>query len=280
MSKEKTSKDTRNATSSPESVVGAEPLNCPVGVQTDLFGPAPVPANPFRWQGLEKALKTTGTSGRSSPDSSVSADLQRCLESRLRQNLDVNGSPEYDLTLKQWDMPSGPPIFRLRAWGRRTSGKDCGGWPTAKVRDAKGGYEGGRIRDGKISTDTLDVTVMLASGQTPSGGPAGTENGAGCRGGWATPQERDGPHNKTGYKNQPCLVNQAEAAGYPTPNHNTTGPGNQGRQGGENIQTKAEVFMMPDMTGWKLNPRFSLWLMGYPAEWGYCAVPAMRLCPS
>ena len=34
-------------------------------------------------------------------------------------------------------------------------------WPTPTTRNHKGGYEGGRIRDGKISTDTLDVTAQL-----------------------------------------------------------------------------------------------------------------------
>ena len=37
------------------------------------------------------------------------------------------------------------------------------GWPTCSVRDHKGGYQGGRIRNGQISTDTLDVTAQLAT---------------------------------------------------------------------------------------------------------------------
>jgi len=28
--------------------------------------------------------------------------------------------------------------------------------------------------------------------------------------------------------------------------------------------------------GYRLNPLFSLWLMGYPAEWGYCGVRGTR----
>jgi hypothetical protein len=47
-----------------------------------------------------------------------------------------------------------------------------GGWPTPTARDSKGGYQGGRIRKGKISTDSLDVTAQLAHGQTPSASPA------------------------------------------------------------------------------------------------------------
>ena len=57
-------------------------------------------------------------------------------------------------------------------------------WPTPSVRDQKGGYEGGRIRDGKISTDTLDVVAQLVgparltvSGELLTGSSAGMESG-------------------------------------------------------------------------------------------------------
>lgn len=37
-------------------------------------------------------------------------------------------------------------------------------WPTPSTRDHKGGYQGGRIRNGKVSLDTLDVAVQHFSG--------------------------------------------------------------------------------------------------------------------
>ena len=37
-------------------------------------------------------------------------------------------------------------------------------WPTPSARDHKGGYQGGRIRNGKASFDTLDVAVQHYSG--------------------------------------------------------------------------------------------------------------------
>ena len=58
------------------------------------------------------------------------------------------------------------------------------GWPTAATRDGKGGYLGGRMRDGKISTDTLDVAAQLcgparrtATGEMLTGSSAGTASG-------------------------------------------------------------------------------------------------------
>jgi len=33
-------------------------------------------------------------------------------------------------------------------------------WPTPSTRDGKGGYIGGRMRNGKVSMDTLDVAVQ------------------------------------------------------------------------------------------------------------------------
>ena len=58
------------------------------------------------------------------------------------------------------------------------------GYPTPASRDGKGGYQGGRIRNGKTSTDTLDVTAQLAtparltaSGNLLTGSTAGMESG-------------------------------------------------------------------------------------------------------
>ena len=35
-------------------------------------------------------------------------------------------------------------------------------WPTPATTDHKGGYQGGRMRNGKLSTDRLDVTAQIA----------------------------------------------------------------------------------------------------------------------
>lgn len=58
------------------------------------------------------------------------------------------------------------------------------GWPTPTASDHKGGYPGGRIRNGKISTDRLDVVAQIAgpvrltaSGKMLTGSNAQMENG-------------------------------------------------------------------------------------------------------
>ena len=43
-------------------------------------------------------------------------------------------------------------------------------WPTASSRDHKGGYIGGRIRNNKVSRDTLDVAVQWTDNQSKIGG--------------------------------------------------------------------------------------------------------------
>ncbi len=58
------------------------------------------------------------------------------------------------------------------------------GWPTPTASDHKAGYQGGRVRNGKLSTDRLDVAAQLAepirltdSGKVLTGCSAGMESG-------------------------------------------------------------------------------------------------------
>jgi len=57
---------------------------------------------------------------------------------------------------------------------RRGKNKDLGMmtalWPIPTTRDHKGGYQGGRIRNGKVSMDTLDVAVQHTDNQQKTGG--------------------------------------------------------------------------------------------------------------
>ena len=195
---------TCSATFSPVLVVGATPCALPDGPTTDLFGRAVAHASPSAPQAPKKAPLMIDTSGLSGSISSASAALESSLVSKLKQRLTTDGSILFNLIWKVKATPAGRQVYRLRASARRTLDNDCGswpttltadgrgsagvgkrelpnvvkwvGWPTTSTRDYKGGYRGGRMRNNKISTDTLDVAAQLTSGQTAIGSPAATEN--------------------------------------------------------------------------------------------------------
>lgn len=243
------SSTTRSATSSRGSADGPTLFDWLDGTQTDQSGPAPVHAKASPSQGRGKEKTTPDISGPRSSISSASAALQRSLESRLVQPSVTGGSMIYKETWKERVTPAGTRYLEHTASAHRTSGSGCtgwptpntpsggrssdpskmdatgktedgrkhtaslehavkfAGWPTASSRDVKGGYEGGRIRDGKISTDTPDVVAQLTG----------------------TPADR------------------TSAATEST-------------------------------ASFRLNPRFSLWLMGFPDEWASCGERAMQSC--
>lgn len=86
-------------------------------------------------------LPTIATYGRSSGDSSPSADLQSSLASRLVERMDCYGSPEYALHSKCLDTALGPQIWQRQALARRTSDNEStgepAGWVTPSARDHK-----------------------------------------------------------------------------------------------------------------------------------------------
>ena len=85
----------------------------------------------------------------------------------------MNGSPEYVLTWKEWDMISGPPICALRARARRISDKGFTGWGTPNTMDhlPSGNLEqspwvasvGVRFLDGKTRR-VMPGIALLANG--------------------------------------------------------------------------------------------------------------------
>jgi len=237
------SSDTGSAISSPASPGGRSLSRSPDGPKIEKYGPDPVPVSRFRAPDKNGALRTSVTFGQCFAVSLRSAVLQRSLENRLRARLDVNGSPEYVLTWKHWDMPAGRPICALRASRRRTSGNGCGlelkTWPTPMAgTPAQNGYNGAG------NTDSLRKTIALLKD-------------------WATPRARDCENNGVSIARAAKGVADSldlqrklvclNGMDRPSPL--------SARMGG---------------AAYPLNPTHFLWLMGYSKEVASCAPTATR----
>ena len=328
------SRNTPSATSSPASEAGLSPCFSPVGRTTCPSGRVPAPASPSAPPAKVVDTLTSAICGLSSSSSSPSAALQSSLASRLQAALDVNGSPEYELTWKAWDMLSGPPICALRASARRTSGNGCtgwptpmyldhrmastprkdlgqkqlpnvaalAGWPTPTSTDFKGGYEGGRIRNWKLSTDRLDVAAQLAGWNTPraTDGSHGGPNQAGgalpadaALAGWPTPTKGNADGSQMakeasatgkrpdGTKATVSLNQVANLAGWATPqaSDNVEGKRTATDTPQKCLGRDVNTFLAGTENRGALNPAHSRWLMGFPPEWCDCAVTAMQSFP-
>ena len=183
------SRDTPKPISLPASESGHTHLDRQVSQTIHPSGRDHAPANPSRQQGAEQAQQTSDISGPNSTVWSKSAALQESLVSRLQVRLEPLGSTLYKLTWRKKTTPQGWSYSQLVASAHRTKDKDCTGlpkthWPTPAQRDHKGGYQNGRIRNGKVSTDTLDVATQLtgpmrltATGQIQIGSTAEMTNG-------------------------------------------------------------------------------------------------------
>lgn len=308
MSKRKKSKAS-GSTCSRASAAGTTRCSSPAGRQLDLFGQEVAPVSRSRRRGSGKGKPTTGTSGPICSGSSASAALTQSLANRLRQRLGTGGSMEYSQTWNQKATPAGRLYWAHTASALRISDSDCGGWPTATTQDTRHYSEGSLqkfINHGQVSGHSLDLNAASQMAgwptpDTPIGGgrmtkdplarvrPSGSKkqlspDDAAQLAGWNTPRATDGSN---GGPNQAggALPADASMAGWATPTSRDHKDGTA--QSCENVPTNAllgrQVHGIPAETakpaGYRLNPLFSLWLQGYPAEWASCGVRGMQSCP-
>ena len=269
--------DSISAISSPGSEDGRLRCVAQDGQTVALHGQHHAPASLSARQAKGLGLLTSGTYGPPHIGLLASAVLSWSLASSLEALTRTTGSTLYKLTWKGWAMPSGRLRFRLRASARHTSeteltgwptpiasnGKGAGnfnrqggvnlqtaallaGWPTPTATDGKGGYQGGRIRNGKLSTDRLDVAAQLTGWPTPT-----TSNDRS-----PCPQEAMRTYRDNGTKIQKRLQDVAALCG----------PARLTASGEMLIGSTAGM-----ESGGQLDPDHSRWLMGFPPEWEECA---------
>ena len=226
-----------------------------VGRRIVPSGPPPAPANRSARPVNGKGQPTNGISGQPSTALSASVALQSSLANRLLVNLDENGSLEYRLTWKHWDMPSGLQICALRASVHRTSDSDFSGWPTPKLPSG-----GGCLTEKNIAhTHKLEDAALLTGWASPTsrdhkdGTSEGTVPVNGLLGrqvwGWNTPIQNDG-----------------EKRGVPRVGAGLAGQVHGNQQQPLNATTEKRG---------ALAPEFVCWLMGFPPEHLNCAPTAM-----
>ena len=246
MSNHQTLKDLPSVISSQESEGGVERYNSRGGVQTDLFGQEVLPANLSQQPGNNQAKTTSDTSGLSSSISSASADLQQSLASKLRQQLDLDGLTIYKGTWKEKTTPQQRLYFQAVVSQPRTKGTDSSSWPTPRVAD----------------TNNLNNSPTVVQARVTKGRATVAEIASHNVSSWPTPATRDyrdtGDLDKSRYrKDGKERLDTVPRIAF----------------GVEKPSTAETESTAPS----QLNPRFSLWLMGYPIEWAYCAE---RVTPS
>ena len=239
MSDQKTLRDSPSAIFLQGLAAGHRQLDLLGGMTTDLCGREARPVSHLVQQETKKEKTTLDTSGRCSSISSASADLQWSLENRLARQLKPAGSTIYGLTWKRKATPQQWSYCQLAASVPRTKGTDSGqlqsGWLTPTTSD----MNGVRKMDGKRS-GVLNTQAQSA---------------------WPTPMTSD--NRDRGSFDDPSIqrrMRMGKSIELSMLAHVVT-------SGKEANTYTAET---GKAVKYQLNPRFSLWLQGYPIEWAYC----------
>ena len=228
-------------------------------------------------QGSEKAKKTQDTCGPTSDSTLGQLDLFGAF-SKMSEVTPRWGYGESCPIWKKMVTERSSDCSQRRKQARLTNASESSSWPTASARDHKGGYTGDRIRNGKVSMDTLDVAVqahtdggILSNWATPVAMNDGIyvdnspnkdkrhSQGLATQASqnWATPQASDHVEGARTAKdsNQKCLgrdLNQMD--NWPTPRAGNPGsrkPGTGGKILAEEAKKNWPTATTNDATGSK-----------------------------
>ena len=287
-----TLKDTSSVTSSPESEAGRSPCNSPDGLTTDLFGQALAHASHTATPGKDSETPTPATSGPCSSTSSAGAALNTSLANRLKARFAMVGSMEYQQTWKEKVTPAGRSYSAHTASARRTSGNDCTGWPTVSTEDHKtdGPVVMGKIEEAIAKGEPIPTTCQrLRNFAQLAGWPTASSRDWKDTPGMATTGVNPDGSERTRLDQLPRV---ATLAGGPTASardfKGESGTGRQERKGNPSDTPANAAATVPGLTPFgtpaatestaasRLNPRFSLWLMGFPDGWACSGERAMQ----
>jgi len=264
----------------------------------------------FRLRASGRRTSGSGCTGWRTPQQGNADQGPKSLEhyQRCRRTCESQITLTDQARLAGWPTPmAGTPAQKgYNEAGNTDSGRKTmelvSGWPTPKTPTG-GGFTGERkpgAKGGRFHK-TEDV-ALLAGWPTPGAAEGGSTSRSGDRkdepligglvrglAGWATPTHGDAQKIKPfPDAPQPALAYQCQTAGYPTPSARDWRDG-RSNQHDKNARPLNEVATnafgetlgsSPAETArpgaYRLNPRFSLWLMGYPDEWACCGERAMR----
>jgi hypothetical protein len=224
----------------------------------------PCPVNRYRMPVNTKARQMNGTCGQNSIQSSASSVLQQSLANNLKARMDVNGSMEFRLIWKKWDMPSQRQICQLQALARRTDDSECSGlhgWPTPAAQNSHGGVN-------PAGNTGEHFTLQTAAALAGWGTPRVTTNGGLSHPGRAALKESRLEDQVQGWAT-PCSRDWKDSPGQATERVNSDGKV-RSRTDQLPRQVHGLTIESPNAQTERraaLAPEFPRWLMGYREAW-------------